>query len=93
MSYNFRLKDQLPNIRLIEYFRDGIGETAKHQIICTRYQRPLKDQILTYEAVVAFCFTVKGITFFSISKNMILVQQKLDEKYQLGNTVPGMHVT
>lgn len=51
--------------------------------------KTIKGQILTYEVVAVFCFTVKRITFFSISKNIILVQQKLDEKYQIGNTVPS----
>lgn len=51
-------------------------------------QRPLSDQILSFDAVKNFCHTIKGITFFSISKDdMVPIRERLEERYKLGSTV------
>ena len=53
-------------------------------------QRPLNDQILTFEAVKKFCSMIKGITFFSINKDdMAAICLQLNKCCKLGSTVKG----
>ena len=54
-------------------------------------QRPVNDQILSFDKVMTFCTTsIKGITFFEISKDdMVSVRERQKERYQRGNTVEG----
>ena len=48
---------------------DGIGGTVKRTIARASLQRPLNDQLLTFDAVKTFCQTsIHGITFFLLVK-------------------------
>ena len=57
----------------------------------TSLQRPLNDQIVTFEAVWMFCSTsFEDILFYMIRKDeMSPIREKLNERYKLGNTVEG----
>ena len=70
---------------------DGIGGTVKRKMTQASLQRPLNEQILTFDAVRTFCQTsIDGITFFSISKDdMVKIRKDLEEQYRLGQTVEG----
>ena len=53
-------------------------------------QRPLNDQILTFEAVKKFCSMIKGITFFSVNKDdLASICLQLNKCCKLGSTVKG----
>ena len=71
---------------------DGLGGTVKRLLLRASLQRPVNDQILSFDKVMTFCTTsIKGITFFEISKDdMASVRERQKELYQLGNTVEGM---
>ena len=70
---------------------DGIGGTVKRKMTQASLQRPLNEQILTFDAVRTFCqSSIDGITFFSISKDdMVKISEDLEERYRLGQTVEG----
>ena len=49
---------------------DGLGGTVKRLLLRASLQRPVNDQILSFDKVMTFCTTsIKGITFFEISKD------------------------
>ena len=70
---------------------DGIGGTVKRKMARTSLQRPVNDQILTFQAVEKFCEEeLKAIVFFSIHKeDMVEVRKTMDKRYAEGDTVPG----
>ena len=70
---------------------DGIGGTVKRKIARTSLQRPLTNQILSFDAVKEFCNdSITGITFISIyKKDMVQVREVLESRYALGDTVSG----
>ena len=70
---------------------DGLGGTVKRLLLRASLQKPVNDQILSFDKVMTFCTTsIKGITFFEISKDdMASVRERQKERYQLGNTVEG----
>ena len=70
---------------------DGVGGTVKRKMARTSLQRPVNDQILTFEAVEKFCREeLKGIVFMSIYKDdMVEVRAKLEKRYEDGDTVAG----
>ena len=71
---------------------DGLGGTVKRLLLRASLQRPVNDQILSFDKIMTFCTTsIKGITFFEINKDdMASVRERQKERYQLGNTVEGM---
>ena len=70
---------------------DGIGGTVKRKIARTSLQRPVSNQILTFEAVEKFCNeSLTSITFLSIYKNeMAPVRERLNKRYLNGDTISG----
>ena len=70
---------------------ENIGGTVKRKITRASLQRPLHNQILSFNAVENFCtMIIQGITFFTISKEgMVTVREQLASRYKLGSTVPG----
>ena len=73
---------------------DGIGGTVKRYTTKRSLQRPLKDQICTYEAMLELCIQeIKGIKFYGISKErMENVRYNLLPRFQSGKTVPGTRI-
>ena len=70
---------------------DGIGGTVKRKIARASLQRPVSEQIVTFESVHAFCSSnFDGIQFFTIRKaEMTSIRTLLEERYKLGSTVEG----
>lgn len=70
---------------------DGIGGTVKRKMARTSLQRPVNDQILTFQAVEKFCQEeLQTIVFFSIYKeDMVAVRETMDKRYAEGDTVAG----
>ena len=70
---------------------DGIGGTVKRKVLRASLQRPVSNQILTFSALVEYCdSSIQGIEFMVITKEeMVPVREKLNSRYQLGDTVPG----
>ena len=73
---------------------DGIGGTVKRYVAKRSLQRPLCDQIITYEAMLELCIKeIKGIKFYGISKErMKIVRNILLPRFQSGKTVPGTRI-
>ena len=70
---------------------DGIGGTVKRKVLRASLQRPVTNQILTFRVVEEYCkSSIDGITFLTIDKeDMVAVRERLEIRYQLGDTVPG----
>ena len=70
---------------------DGLGGKVKRKIVPASLQRPITNQILTFNTVEEFCKeNIVWITFFSIyKKDMLQVREVLDARYSLGDTVFG----
>ena len=70
---------------------DGIGGTVKRKVLRASLQRPVSNQILTFSALVEYCdSSIQGIEFMVITKEeMVPAREKLNSRYQLGDTVPG----
>ena len=59
---------------------DGLGGKVKRKIVPASLQRPITNQILTFNTVEEFCKeNIVWITFFSIyKKDMLQVREVLD---------------
>ena len=70
---------------------DGIGGTVKRKIAQTSLQRPVNNQILSFEAVETFCeSSISGIKFFTIKKDdMTEIRERLEKRYKIESTVSG----
>ena len=71
---------------------DGIGGTVKRTILRASLQRPIDNQILTFEAAKFFCQNEisEKITFIVIEKgDMVAVREMQNARFRLGQTVPG----
>ena len=70
---------------------DGFGGFAKRYVAKRSLQRPLHDQILSYQLMVDLCVReIPSITFFVVSqKEMVNVRADLENHFAKSNTVPG----
>ena len=70
---------------------DGIGGFVKRHVAKRSLQRPMKNQILDYKAVLEVCFEeLTHIKFFDISEERrVVVRESLVARLKLGRTIPG----
>ena len=70
---------------------DAIGGIVKRHVTKRCLQRPLNNQILNYKDFLTICKTeIPEVSFFGISKaRMIEVRQIMQQRYDLGKTIPG----
>ena len=70
---------------------DGIGGTVKRLATQVSLQRPMKNQIISVEALFQFCKTeVKGINFYYITKeDNNLTRKDLEKRLTAAKTIPG----
>ena len=70
---------------------DGIGGTVKRKILRSSLQRPVDNQLLTFDAIQKFCESnFDNLIFIVIhEETMVHVRDKLKARYSLGGTVPG----
>jgi len=70
---------------------DGIGGMIKRKLTQASLKRPINDQILSTEAIYAFCREeISSVNFFLISKETLQSTRKfLQKRYAAASTVPG----
>ena len=70
---------------------DGVGGCVKCYVSKHSLQRPLLDQILSYQSVLDLCVReIPSITFFGVSqKEMVNVRADLEDSFVKSKTVPG----
>ncbi|XP_065063915.1 uncharacterized protein LOC135690325 isoform X1 [Rhopilema esculentum] len=70
---------------------DGIRGTVKRLAAQVSLQRPMKNQIISVEALFQFCKTeVKGINFYYITKEENnLTRKDLEKRLTAAKTIPG----
>ena len=70
---------------------DGIGGTVKRLVARASLQRPLSDQIITFNSFRDYVTEhIISIKFFVIlSKDMDTIRKKQNERFKLGRTIPG----
>ena len=70
---------------------DAIGGTVKRQVTKRSLQRPLNNQISNYNNFLEICNSeISEVSFWGISKTcMIEVRQTMQQRYDLGKTIPG----
>ena len=70
---------------------DGVGGFVKHYVVKCSLQRPLHDQILSYQSMFDLCVReIPSITFFSVSQEgMVNVPAYLEDCFIKSKTVPG----
>lgn len=70
---------------------DGVGGTIKRLVARASLQRPLNDQIITFEAFANYVnLNIKSVKFFSIlSKDMDIIRHSQKARFEIGKTIPG----
>ena len=70
---------------------DGVGGFVKYYVAKRSLQRPLHDQILSYQSMLDLCVReIPSITFFDVSqKEMVNVCADLEDRFAKSKTVPG----
>jgi len=70
---------------------DGVGGFVKRYVAKRSLQRPLKDQIVSYESMLDLCVSeLREIIFYGISQDeMVPVRESLKERFSKSKTVPG----
>ena len=73
---------------------DGIGGTVKSKIMHAKLQKPVRVQILSFDAVEEFFkFSIEGVFFMVIKNNkMVEFWEELEVMYSLGSTVPSTKI-
>ena len=74
---------------------DGVGGFVKHYVAKHSLQRPLQDQILSYQWMLELCVTeIPSITFFGVSQEEIVnVCADLEDHFAKSKTMPGTKST
>ena len=71
---------------------DGVRGFVKHYVVAKRsLQRPLQDQILSYQSTLdLYVREIPSITFFSVSQEeMVNVRADLEDCFAKSKTMPG----
>ena len=70
---------------------DGVGWFAKRYVVKRSLQRPLHDQILSYQSVLDLCVReIPSITIFGVSQEeMVNVRAYLEDCFAKSKTVPA----
>ena len=70
---------------------DGVGRFIKLYVARRSLQRPLHDQILSYQSMLDLCVRdIPSITFFGVSQEeMVNVHADLEDHFAKSKTVPG----
>ena len=69
---------------------NGVGQFVKHSVVKRSLQRPLHDQILSYQSMLDLCVReIPSITFFGVSQEeMVNVHADLEDHFAKSKTVP-----
>ena len=70
---------------------DGVGGTIKRSVARASLQRPLNDQIITFEAFTKYVtLNILSVKFFStLSKDMDIIRCDQKARFEMGKTIPG----
>ena len=70
---------------------DDVGGSVKHYVAKHSLQRPLHDQILSYQSMLDLCVReIPSITFFNVSQEEIVnVRTVLEDHFAMSKTMPG----
>ena len=70
---------------------DGVGGFVKRYVAKRSLQRPLHDQILSYQSMLDLCVReIPSITFFGVSEEeMVNVHADLEDRFAKSKTLPG----
>ena len=68
---------------------DSVGGFVKHYVANRSWQRPLHDQILSYQSMLVLCVReIPSITFFGVSQEE-MINADLEDRFEKSKTVPG----
>ena len=70
---------------------DGVGGFVKRYVAKRSLQRPLHDQILSYQSMLDLCAReIPSVTIFGVNqKEMVNVRADLENRFAKSETVPG----
>ena len=70
---------------------DGVGGFVKRYVAKCSLQRPLHDQILSYQSMLDLCVReIPSITFFGVNQEeMVNVRADLEDRFAKSNTMTG----
>ena len=70
---------------------DGVGGFVKHYVVKHSLQRPIHDQIFSYQSMLGLCIReIPSIIFFGvIQEEMVNVRGDLEDHFAKSKTMPG----